>query len=188
MSSFVNGFQEKDGKEVNSAELQSQQSNKKIRSQKTKTREKSVKVSLPSEGRQLFTKWQWSYPNKIPLKSKTFSIKYEKPLSTLDKMILNNFQNKYLYHAIDDILYLLKSKPKERDNLLAILYSPVLALQNNFFIDFFDIWIAEIYITTGSKDNKFLVNGNSNFETFSYITIKFVYSKKLPAKKVESFW
>ena len=188
MSLLVNGFQEKDKKIIDPAELKRQQSKKIKRSQKTKTREKSVNLYLPSEGRQVFTRWQWSYPNKIPLRSKTFSIKYEKPLSTVDKIILNSFQNKYLYHAIDDILYLLKSKPKERDNLLAILYSPVLALQNNFFIDFFDIWIAEIYITTVSKNNKFLVNGKSKFEPFSYITIKFVYSKKLPAKKLEPFW
>jgi hypothetical protein len=52
----------------------------------------------------------------------------------------------------------LKSNPIERDNLLAILYSPVLSLQNNFSINFFDIWIREIYINEISKVNKFLNN------------------------------
>lgn len=149
---------------------------------------KFVYLDLPSEGRQVFTRWHWSYPNKIHLRSKTFSIKYEKPLSTVDKIILNNFQKKYLYHAIDDILYSFKSKPRERDNLLAVLYSPVISLQNNFSIDFFDIWIDEIFIQQLSKDNKFLTNDNSNLEPFSYITIKLVYHKKLAAKKPESFW
>jgi hypothetical protein len=73
------------------------------------------------------------------------------------KIILNSFQNKYIYYAIDDILYLFKSNPIERDNLLAILYSPVLSLQNNFSINFFDIWIHEIYINEISKVNKFLI-------------------------------
>jgi hypothetical protein len=76
----------------------------------------------------------------------------------LQKFILNSFQNKYIYYAIDDILYLLKSNPIERDNLLAILYSPVLSLQNNFSINFFDIWIREVYIDEISKVNKFLTN------------------------------
>lgn len=149
---------------------------------------KPVNLDLPSEGRQVFTRWHWSYPNQRNLRSKTFSIKYQKSLSTIDKILLNNFQKKYLYHAIDDILYSLKSKPRERDNLLAILYSPVLSLQNNFSIDFFDIWIDEIYINKVYKKNKFLTNCNSNFESCSYITIKLVYNKKLLTKKPESFW
>jgi hypothetical protein len=57
-------------------------------------------------------------------------------------------------------MYSLKSKPTERDNLLAIIYSPVLYLQNNFSIDFFDIWIDEIYIHQESKVNKFLAKNN----------------------------
>ena len=99
------------------------------------------KLKLPYEGRQLFTRWTHSYPNLNEIKSKTFYIKYDQELSVVNKIMLNNFQNKYLYHVIDDIMYSLKSKPTERDNLLAIIYSPVLYLQNNFSIDFFDIWI-----------------------------------------------
>jgi hypothetical protein len=75
----------------------------------------------------------------------------------LQKFILNSFQNKYIYYAIDDILYTLKSNPIERDNLLAILYSPVLSLQNNFSVNFFDIWIREIYIEEISKLINFLI-------------------------------
>ena len=52
-----------------------------------------------------------TYPDRHfdKVKSKIFRIKYEKKLSALDKIVLNNLQKKYLYYAIDDILYLLKS-------------------------------------------------------------------------------
>lgn len=146
------------------------------------------KLKLPYEGRQLFTRWTHSYPNFNEIKSKTFYIKYDQELSVVNKIMLNNFQNKYLYHVIDDIMYSLKSKPIERDSLLAIIYSPVLYLQNNFSIDFFDIWIDEIYIHKESKTNKFLTKEKLNLEPFSYITIKFLYTTKLPVKKPEPLW
>ena len=128
------------------------------------------------------------YPNTNEITSKTFQIKYERKLSSVAKFLLNSFQNKYLYYAIDDILYLLKSNPIERDNILAILYSPVLSLQNNLSINFFDIWIHEIYISEVSKVNKFLAKNCQNFEPFSYITIKLLYRTKIPIKKQESLW
>jgi hypothetical protein len=119
---------------------------------------------------------------------KTFRIKYEKKLSIISKLLLNNFQNKYLYYAIDDILYLLKSNPIERDNLLSLFYSPVLSLQNNFCVNFFDIWIHEVYITEISKSNKFLHQNYKHLEQFNYITIKFLYTTRSPIKKRESLW
>ena len=76
------------------------------------------------------------YPTQNEVTVKTFQIKYEKKLSVVAKFILNSFHNKYLYYAIDDILYLLKSHLVEQENLLNILYSPVLALQNNLSINF----------------------------------------------------
>ena len=126
------------------------------------------------------------YPNEGLVK--TFQIKYEKKLSPIAKLVLNSFQNKYIYYAIDDILYSFKSNPSERDNLLAILYSPVLSLQNNFSINFFDIWIHEIYINEVSKLNKFLTNESSNFEQLNYITIKLLYKTSIPSKKPDSLW
>lgn len=128
------------------------------------------------------------YPNPNELTSKTFQIKYEKKLSSIAKFLLNSFQNKYLYYAIDDILDLFKSNPTERDNLLAILYSPVLSLQNNLCINFVDIWIYEIYISEVLKTNKFLTKNFENLEQFNYITIKLLYRTKIPIKKQESLW
>lgn len=128
------------------------------------------------------------YPNHTDLTSKTFQIKYERKLSSIAKFLLNSFQNKYLYYAIDDIIYLLKSNSIERDNLLGILYSPVLSLQNNFSISFFDIWIHEIYISEISKVNKFLTTDCQTFESFNYITIKVFYRPPISIKKQESLW
>jgi len=128
------------------------------------------------------------YPNSNEILSKTFQIKYKKNLSTTAKCILNSFQNKYIYYAIDDILYLLKSKPSDRDNLLAVLYSPILSLQNNFSVNFFDIWVREVYIDEISKTNKFLKNDSTTLKQFNYITIKFFYKTRVPVKKQESFW
>jgi len=135
-----------------------------------------------SEGKPL----QYPKPNEVT--SKTFQIKYEKKLSSIAKSILNSFQNKYIYYAIDDILYLLELNSVERENLLAILYSPILSLQNNFSINFFDIWIREIYIDEITKVNRFLDNNSQTSEQFSNITIKLFYKTKVPVKKQESLW
>jgi len=126
------------------------------------------------------------YPSNII--SKTFYIKYEKNLSLVSKFILNSFRNKYIYYAIDDILYLLNSNPIERDKLLSILYSPILLLQNNFYVNFFDIWIQEIYINEIPKPNKFMNQDYKNFKTFDYIIVKFLYKTSIPSKKIESLW
>jgi hypothetical protein len=138
------------------------------------------KLSARSEGKPL------QYPNEMM--SKTFQIKYEKKLSSLARFILNSFRNKYIYYAIDDILYLLKSNPVERESLLALLSSPVLSLHNNLCINFFDIWIQEVYINETSKINKFLTNEYQNLEQFTYITIKFLYKTRVPVKKPDSLW
>ena len=131
---------------------------------------------------------QFAYPITYEIERQTFEIKYDQKLSLIAKSILNSFQNKYLYYAIDDILYLLTSNPTERDKLLEILYSPVISLQNNLSINFFNIWINEIYISEVSKSNKFLSNHDQNLEPFSYITIKLVYITKIPIKQQESLW
>lgn len=121
-------------------------------------------------------------------KMKTFQIKYEKNLSSSAKLLLNSFQNKYLYYAIDDILYSFKSDSIERDNILSILYSPVLSLQNNFSINFFDIWIHDVCIKKEKKNNKFLVTNPQYSESISYITIKLYYGTRTPAKPRETLW
>jgi len=143
---------------------------------------KKRKIKTRSEGKPL------QYPKSSEITSKTFQMKYQTRLSTTAKCLLNNFQNKYIYYAIDDILYLLKTKPVERDNLLAVLYSPILSLQNNFSVNFFDIWIREVYIDEISKNNKFLKNDSTTLKQFNYITIKFFYKTRVTVKKQASLW
>jgi hypothetical protein len=143
---------------------------------------KKRKSTTRSEGKPL------QYPKSNEITSKTFQIKYEKELSSTAKFILNSFQNKYIYYAIDDILYLLKLDPIERDSLLAILYSPILSLQNNFSVNFFDIWIREVYIDETAKANKFLHNDSKSFQHFNYITITCFYKTRVPVKKQDSLW
>jgi len=143
---------------------------------------KKRKSSSRSEGKPFL------YPNSNESMSQTFQIKYDGRLSGVAKYLLNSFHNKYLYYAIDDILYFLKSNKIEQENLLEILYSPVISLQNNLSINFFDIWIQEIYINDISKVNKFLNSKSHNLEAVSYITIKLLYRTKIPIKKQESLW
>jgi hypothetical protein len=139
----------------------------------------------PSDG-----KFKYPNPAKTSVSSKTFQIKYEKKLSSFAKLILNSFQKKYVYYAIDDILYSFQSNSSERENLLGILYSPILSLQNNLSIDFLKIWIDEIYIQEISKVNKFLNNNSSNSQqyNYSYITIKLFYEMPKLPKKRETLW
>ena len=85
-------------------------------------------------------------------------------------------------------MYLFELNKNERENLLAILYSPILSLQNNYSVNFFDIWVKEIYIDEIFKPNKFLGPNSQTSKHFSYITIKLFYKTKVPLKKQESLW
>ena len=121
-------------------------------------------------------------------RSKIFQIQYEKKLSLTAKFILNSFQNKYIYYAIDDILYLFNLSSGDQKSLLSILYSPILSLQNNLSVNFFDIWINEIYIEEVPKVNRFLNKNVATSNQFNFITIKLIYKIKVPVKKQESLW
>lgn len=114
---------------------------------------------------------------------KTFNVKSEKKLSPLAKLILQNVQFKHFYYVRDDISYLLKSNPSERDFLLQALYSIVISLQNNLSINFFDMWIYEIYINKVSTHNKFMSRKSENIEPGEYITIKLAYGSSVSQEK-----
>lgn len=146
------------------------------------------KLKLPYESKNLFTRWKHSYPNSDIIRSKTIHLKYNNELSPVDKIMLASFQNKYFYHVIDDIIYSLKSRPVEQDRLLSIIYESIIYLQNNFCVDFFDVWIGEIYINQEPKVNKFLARDISNVQQFNHITINFLYTTKRPIKKLEPLW
>ena len=121
---------------------------------------------------------------------KTFQILYKSPLSLAARSVLLSFNNKYIYYAIDDILYLLDSNPKEREQLLGILHYSMLSLHNDYSINFFDIWIDSIYLNTNSKPNRLLQNQVSSSQEISetMITLKLHYFTRTPIKKPESIW
>ena len=148
--------------------------------EKVSTLKKSKSIQR-SAGRRL------KYPT-LETQTQTFQIKCEKELSLIGKSILNSFSNKYIYYAIDDILDLLKTNKNEQETLLAMLYSPIISLQNNFSINFFDIWIQEVYIEETLKVNKFLKNDFETPKSINSVTIKFFYTKRVPPKKIETLW
>jgi len=121
---------------------------------------------------------------------KTFQLNYKLPLPKTSRDILNSFSNKYIYYAIDDILYLLDSNPIERDNLLNILYSCMVSLHNEFSISFFDIWIDSIYFNDICETNRFLKSQivKNNQTSNLIISVKLHYFKRIPIKKPEPIW
>ena len=122
-----------------------------------------------------------NFPKSFQIK--TFNVKSEKKLSPLAKTILQSVQFKHFYYVRDDISYLLKSNPIERDFLLQALYSIVISLQNNLSINFFDMWVYEIYINKVSTHNKFINRNSQNLEPGEYITIKLAYGSSVSQEK-----
>ena len=119
---------------------------------------------------------------------KTFNVKCDKKLSPLAKTILQSFKFKLYYYVIDDLLYLLKSRIDERDYLLQILNSSVIFLQNNLYVNFFDIYIYDITINEISNFNRFVNEQSESFELSNTITIKLAYQVKPVPKKLETIW
>ena len=100
---------------------------------------------------------------------KTFNLQPKKKLSPLANSILSSLKFKHFYYIRDDIAYLLKSNPVERDFLLQAFYSIILSLQNNLSVNFFDMWIYEIYITIVYTINSFTHNWCIKFFIFNSI-------------------
>ena len=119
---------------------------------------------------------------------KTFNVKCDNKLSPLAKTILQSFKFKLYYYVIDDLLYLLKTNPDERDYLLQILNSSVIFLQNNLYVNFFDIYIYDISINEISKINRFVNEQPESFKLSNTITIKLAYQVTAVPKKLETIW
>ena len=119
---------------------------------------------------------------------KTFNVKCDKELSPLAKVILKSFKFKLYYYIVDDLLYLLKSNPEERDYLLQILHSSLIFLQNNLHVNFFDIYIYDISISEISKFNRFVNDQSKSINVSNTITIKLAYQVKPVTKKLETTW
>ena len=126
--------------------------------------------------------------NDTKFNIKTFNIRYEKKLSPLAKTIIQSLKFKLYYYVVEDLLYLLKSNQKEANQLLQILHSTVIYLQNNLYFNFFDIYVYEVNISEKSNSNKFVKNSTDYFESLNYLTIKLAYQVKPISKKLESIW
>lgn len=118
----------------------------------------------------------------------TFNVESDIQLSPITKTILKSFNYKLYYYVIDDLFYLLKSYPNERDYLLKILHSSVIFLQNNFYVNFFDIYVYQINIDQTSNFNRFLNQQSNSCKNSVHITIKLAYQVKTISKKVEASW
>ena len=129
---------------------------------------------------------EFRFPQNFTVK--TFHVKYDNKLSSLTKLILQSFQFKYLYYVLEDISYLLKSVPSDRDILLQIFHSIVISVQNNLCVNFFDIWIYEIYITDNLKSTQFKNQDTQNLKESNYLTIKLACQIKPPPEKIEIPW
>jgi len=153
--------------------------------QKQKKNLESTRTKL-SEGKLL------KYPVKKKLNEsrfiKTFFIKYEGKLSLQAKTMLNSFKNKYVYYAIEDILDFYNLEFNEKEQLKTFLYSSMISLQNDFSINFFDIWIKSIYYNDIKIDNKFIKSNSRDLNQITQITLKLSYLVKSPIQKVNSLW
>lgn len=118
----------------------------------------------------------------------TFTVESDIQLSPITETILKSFNYKLYYYVIDDLFYLLKLYPNERDYLLKILHSSVIFLQNNFYVNFFDIYVYQININQPLKFNRFLTQQSRSYKNSIKITIKLAYQVKTISKKVEAIW
>ena len=101
-------------------------------------------ISKPLESSSFTVGRPFHYP--LERYCKTFQIQYNQKLTNTAKFVLSSFKNKYIYYAVDDLLFLKNLNYTEKENLLGFLYSPILSLHNDLSINLFDIWIDEIYI------------------------------------------
>ena len=89
---------------------------------------------------------------------------------------------------LNDLLYLLKANPTELNYLLQILHSTVIFLQNNLYVNFFDIYVYDISINEVSKFNRLVNHQSDYFKVSNDITIKLAYQVKPITKKLETIW
>lgn len=116
---------------------------------------------------------------------KIFKVRYERKLSSFEKLVINSFRNKYIYYAIDDLNLILRSKQMKHNELLTMLYSLMTSLQNTKSINFFDIWIDNIYIKEKVQINRFL-KVNNMYTT--WVTVNICYKSQSPKRKPRILW
>lgn len=119
---------------------------------------------------------------------KTFSVRYDKELSKRAKIVLQSFKLKFYYYVVDDILYFLKSDQNECNYLLQILNSTAIFLQNNFSVNFFNIYVYDIQINEISKINRFTLGEKEPVKISNNIIIKLAYQVQSLEETLDTTW
>lgn len=152
---------------------------KKLWYQKKKRYSAQTKIK---QGRPLF------YPNQEKQSCKTFQVYYEGKFSDITKLILTSLKNKYIYYAIEDINSNKSLNSAEKNNLLSILSSTMIWLQNNQYTNFFDIWIGNIYIQEERSLNRFMESEIEISINNTKVILVLFYKIRLPRKTSKSLW
>ena len=119
---------------------------------------------------------------------KTFSVRYDKELSKRAKIVLQSFKLKFYYYVVDDILYFLKSDQNECNYLLQILNSTAIFLQNNFSVNFFNIYVYDIQVNEISKINRFTLGEKEPVKISNNIIIKLAYQVQSLEETLDTTW
>ena len=118
----------------------------------------------------------------------TFTVKYDKKLSSQIKSVLETWKGKAFYYANEDLLYLLKTNPIEQDFFLKILHSMVIFLQNAISASFFDIYIYDINITRMPRVKKINSRNIETIDMVEFITFTLKCSVTPPYEKPDLHW
>lgn len=134
------------------------------------------------QGRPLF------YPNQEKQACKTFQVYYKGKFSDITKLILTSLKNKYIYYAIEDINLNKSLNSIEKNNLLSILSSIMIWLQNNQYTNLFDIWIGNIYLQEERSLNRFMESEIKTSINNTKVILVLFYKIRLPRKTSKSLW
>ena len=118
----------------------------------------------------------------------TFTVKYDKKLSSQIKSVLETWKGKAFYYANEDLLYLLKTNHIEQDFFLKILHSMVIFLQNAISASFFDIYIYDINITRMPRVKKINSRNIETIDMVEFITFTLKCSVTPPSEKPDLHW
>lgn len=119
---------------------------------------------------------------------KTFTVEYDKKLSTSVKNVLQTWKDKPFYCVNEDILYLFKISPAERDFFLRMLHSMAIFLQNATCTSFFDISIYKVHISEAPKFDYFNNQKLEDKDLFNSLTFTLKYHITSPPEKPEVSW
>ena len=116
-------------------------------------------------------------PSFISLK-KTFKFQNSRFFPSHVKSIFINWKKKWkgksYFHAIDDILYLLKEYPDEQELTLQLFNSIGIYFQNNLLINLLDIIIDDINFNRVKINNRFFNSSLVHLENDESITFTII--------------